>query len=269
MDISPLAGLGNTLNGWLTMFSVDRNTKVRLRLDYEYGRMYEILDTRHIYFGDFETATNINKYWNAHFLVLKSETDEQSDTKTNPWRTLTYNPVLDRYFDENVHIGISFNPDLLCEKVKRRYLSAINDIVWSYPVAEAIKSLYITENSLGISVRTWKASHEKNIDRSYAFDVYKDAIVRTTSENKIKHIYFSIDNEEFKQPYIDLFSVLGLKYTELNQKYTTMTASQSTILKAMALAKCEFLICNYQSTFSSLVYWFSNLRIKVIPLMNQ
>jgi hypothetical protein len=268
MDTINVCGLGNTLNGWITMFSVDRNTKVKILPEYIYGRMYEILDSRHLFFGDFVHDRNINGYWATHFLVLKSET-EQKDTGTIPkcWRTLTLNPNLDSIFNNDVHIGVCFNPDLICDTVKRRYLSAIDDIVWSYPVREAINQISVKEKSLAVSVRTWKASHEKDVLYPYIFEDYRDTIVKTINDNGLTHVYFSVDNEEYKQSYLDLFHTLGIEYTELNKVYENMTKSQSTILKAMHLGRCDYFIGNGSSTFSSLVFWFSKLKIKVIDIL--
>jgi hypothetical protein len=271
MDVSPLAGLGNTLNGWITMFSVDRNTKVALKLEYEYGRLYEILDTRHIYFGNVMKDHTINPYWTAHFLVVKSET-EQQDTHTIPnnWRHEghTMNPNLNTLFSDT-QIALCFNPDLFCDSLKKRYIRAIRDIVWSSPIRESMKDIYVKNNSLGISVRTWKADHEKNIPYSYNFEAYKETIEKTIRDTRIDHIYFSIDNDQYKQPYLDLFKTLNIPYTELNESYKKMTKSQSTILKAMTLGRCDYFIGHRLSSFCELVFWLSELRTKVITVPSQ
>ena len=40
-----------------------------------------------------------------------------------------------------------------------------------------VQKLLNENENLGISVRTWKASHESNINRPYDFNVYKNEIL--------------------------------------------------------------------------------------------
>jgi len=268
MEVYYAYGLGNSINGWLTMFSIDRNTKIQIVPDYDYGRMDEILDKKYIYYGDINDP-NINKYFTFQFLVLKTETNQKDSHPLYSWRGLTTNDYLNNLFNNDVQLGFDFNPDAIADEVKTRYLSAIDDIIWSDSITEAIKKIDVKENSLAISVRTWKAPHETNIDREYDFETYRDNILKVLDETKIKYVYFSIDNENYKQPYIDLFEKHGIEYIELNNLYNDMTKIQITLLKIMTLAKCDYFIAHGRSTFSLLVFWLSRLRIKTIPVFSE
>jgi hypothetical protein len=261
MDVSK-CGLANTLNGFITLLSVDKNTKIKTVPDYELGNMGEILDTSYIKPDNEIYMDNI--FWCSHFLVLKTETD-QKDTGTllKKWRVLTLNPVLDTFFNNNVHIGLNFDRTLICEKVKNRYFNTLDNIKWNTDVLKIVDSIEIKKNSLAITVRTWTHSHEKTTHLPYSFEEYRDVINRALTENKYDHIYFTIDNEDKKEPYIELLNKTGIPYTELNLKLKDVSEIRKSLSTMMLVSKCNTMVCNRISTFACLAFWFSRLTMKV------
>ena len=121
--------------------------------------------------------------------------------------------------------------------------------------------------SLGISVRTWKASHEYNINRKYSFDIYKNAINLALEQNpSIKTVVLSLDNEAVEPEYMELLN----SYARLNviiYRETNINHLQYVIIKMLLLSKCGYFICNRISTFSELVFWFSECKQKVNSLL--
>ena len=119
------------------------------------------------------------------------------------------------------------------------------------------------ENSLAITVRTWKASHEKNINRPYNFNDFKNMIIDICNNNKVDIIYISIDNMEYIEEYIDLLKTLNQDYIILNN--TSLNHIQNSLYKLLILSHCTYLIGNRISTYTELIFWFSNL--KIIPFV--
>jgi hypothetical protein len=122
------------------------------------------------------------------------------------------------------------------------------------------------ETTLGISIRTWTASHEYNIRREYSFEIYKNAIIDVLSKNKmIDTIILSLDNEIVEPQYLSLLqqfpNINIIIYREKNVNHL-----QYVIIKMLLLSKSKFFICNRISTFSELVFWFSECKQTVIPL---
>jgi hypothetical protein len=121
------------------------------------------------------------------------------------------------------------------------------------------------EKTLGISVRTWTASHEYNINRKYSFEIYKNAINDVLAKNpSINTIVLSLDNEIVESEYRELLKNYPniIIYRETNVNHL-----QYVIIKMLLLSKCGYFICNRISTFSELVFWFSECKQKVIPLL--
>jgi hypothetical protein len=98
--------------------------------------------------------------------------------------------------------------------------------------------------------------------REYDFEIYKEKIVQIVSEEKIKTIMLSIDNEEFIEPYLNLFKELRLTSILLINMETkgSLNEIQKAIIKVLLLAKCDYFIGNRMSTYSELVYWFSGCK---------
>ena len=114
-------------------------------------------------------------------------------------------------------------------------------------------------------MRTWTASHEYNINRKYSFEIYKNAINDVLAKkSSINTIVLSLDNEIVESEYRELLKNYPniIIYRETNVNHL-----QYVIIKMLLLSKCGYFICNRISTFSELVFWFSECKQKVIPLL--
>ena len=122
------------------------------------------------------------------------------------------------------------------------------------------------DKTLAISVRTWKAAHEENINREYSFDIYVNEIMSILDKNKnITNVIFSIDNHDYEQDYINFFESMNINYYIL-KKNERLNDLQFAVIKMLLLSKCDYLIANRVSTFTELIFWFSMCKIKVYPL---
>ena len=119
------------------------------------------------------------------------------------------------------------------------------------------QEVFKLKRTLGISIRTWKASHENNIKRAYNFETYKDKIIEVLDKhNDINMVVISIDNRDFLDKYQELFKKINIEIIIFN-KSEYINDIQYAIIKALLLAKCNYCIANRISTFSELIFWFS------------
>jgi len=73
----------------------------------------------------------------------------------------------DSTFKHNVFIDLNYNRSLICDKVFNRIIKGIRRITWNSVVTNEVDKIcsMFHGNALGVSVRSWTASHENNIKR--------------------------------------------------------------------------------------------------------
>ena len=197
-------GIGNVIKSFITAYSVNANSKIDCNSDYLLGVYDTVLDERHIY----KENPNITpKYmYTSRLLVLPEEENEQQhifsaeNYEVNGCGNNDYNYLysFQRLIDYN------YDPDRICERVKKRIIGAIEKIKFlpfiENKVLENIKN--ISENSLAISIRTWKCFHETNINREYNSEVYKEKIRDVILALNPDKILISFDNHDYEEEYI-------------------------------------------------------------------
>jgi hypothetical protein len=260
-------GIGNVIKSFITAYSVNTNSKIDCNSDYLLGVYDTVLDERHIY----KDNPNITpKYmYTSRLLVLPEEENEQQhifsaeNYEVNGCGNNDYNYLysFQRLIDYN------YDPDRICERVKKRIIGAIEKIKFlpfiENKVLENIKN--ISENSLAISIRTWKCFHETNINREYNSEVYKEKIRDIILAVNPDKILISFDNHDYEEEYISFLKSFNIPIVILN-KETDTNDLQHAFIKMLSLSSCRYFIGNRISTFSELVWWFSKCKIKVFPL---
>jgi len=260
-------GIGNVIKSFITAYSVNANSKIDCNSDYLLGVYDTVLDERHIY----KENPNITpKYmYTSRLLVLPEEENEQQhifsaeNYEVNGCGNNDYNYLysFQRLIDYN------YDPDRICKRVKKRIIGAIEKIKFlpfiENKVLENIKT--ISENTLAISIRTWKCFHETNINREYNSEVYKEKIRDVILAVNPDKILISFDNHDYEEEYISFLNSFNIPIVILN-KETDTNDLQHAFIKMLSLSSCRYFIGNRISTFSELVWWFSKCQIKVFPL---
>lgn len=267
------AGIGNTLKGFISGLTVNPNTKIECNSNYILGNFDTILDQKYI-LTEIDIQNNIiEPFSSCRWLILKEEESIQIDL---PYEYSNYNavdlnnPKYTHLFTPKVTIDHNYDRSLIHDNVYNRFMKIIRSISFQpiiYSEVNKYENKYKIdfETSLGISVRTWTASHEYNINRPYSFDIYKKAITEVLSNNpQIKTIVLSLDNERIEPEYIELLQKYDVNINIYRE--TDMNHLQYIIIKMLLLSKCGHLICNRISTFSELVFWFGECRQHVVPV---
>lgn len=235
------------------------------------GNFDTVIDSNFILDINDNEKYDIEPFSSCRFLILKTEENIQKDL---PYEYSDYNNVdlnnskIAQLFTSKVTIDHSYDRSLINDIVYNRFMQAIAQIKFKPIIYEELNKYNIDFNtSLGISVRTWKASHEYNINRKYSFDIYKNAINLALEQNpSIKTVVLSLDNEAVEPEYMELLN----SYARLNviiYRETNINHLQYVVIKMLLLSKCGYFICNRISTFSELVFWFSKCKQKVNSLL--
>jgi hypothetical protein len=271
------AGIGNTLKGFISGLTVNPNTKLECNPHYLLGNFDTVLDETYIFIpGKYnDNSYVVEPFSSCRWLILKDEESIQQDL---PYEYSNYNavdlnnPKYSVLFTPKVTIDHYYDRGLIHDKVYNRFMTVIQSIRFKPIIYDELKQYkIIAETSLGISVRTWTASHEYNIQRKYNPELYKNAIVQTLSEQtQINTIVLSIDNDSvgLEQQYTGF---LQANYPHINiviyrECEHDVNHLQYVIIKMLLLSKCGSFIGNRISTFSELVFWFSGCGQKVITV---
>lgn len=267
------AGIGNTLKGFISGLTINNNTKIECNANYILGNFDSILDSKYILNRQDANNFIIEPFSSCRWLILKEEESLQKDL---PYEYSNYNDVdlnnkkYKHLFTSKVTIDHYYNRALIADTVFERFMKVIKTIQFTDIIYDEINKYNIQfKNTLGISVRTWKASHEYNINRNYNFDEYKNAIINVLKNNTIiDTLVISLDNDSVENQYTDLIKNINSNIKLIIYKETEHPINhlQYVMIKVLLLSKCGFFICNRISTFSELVFWFSECRQIVIPL---
>jgi len=248
------------MKGFLSAFSVYPNSKIECNPEYSLGHYDTVLAPKHIY-----TGGPREDFYTCRLLVLRSEQEDQEPIETEfRYTNGCGNPRLNHNFSMTKLIDWNYDPIRIHPRIRHRFLSAIDRIQFQPYILEQVRS-YTNEfppgRVLGVSVRTWTAPHEREVNRPYSFEVYMDAI-RSELDN-ISAVVLSVDNPDVLPDYLTALShVPVIVLTPTASENPTQTA----FIKMLVLAHCDVCIGNRISTFTELVFWFSRHRTKIIPV---
>ena len=285
VPVTSLAGIGNTLKGLITALSLTDDAKVRCNPMAMMGDFTKVLADEHIYK---EGTNGYDEFSTCRFLILKSEENVQRDLPNE----LSYyngvdmsNPKFHWLFSMRSMIDFYYDRSLIADVVFDRILRGINKICWTgvvlsevarvravmFPSAPTSGSETKPPGSiLGISIRTWKAKHEYNIDREYSPQKYQAAIREAVREAKcdgkekaIDRVFISFDNPMAAPDYVEALT----EFTIISYvKPDHVTELQCAVIKMLLLSETDYFVCNRISTFSELVFWFGGCRQRVFPV---
>ena len=263
-------GIGNVFKAFISALSIHDDVVLHCNPEVVYGQYDTIMNEKYIFSEN--CSKQIENIYTCRLLVLKSEEEFQENLPNEFWYTDgCQNHKFNHLFSFSKLIDWNYDPDKLFKQLKERILNIIDKIIFKDVIINELKNMEnlminSENNNLAISVRTWKSHHEKNINRPYDFDIYKNQIITVLENNNIKNILLSIDNEEYLQDYIDLFENYKNKNLFVLKKPNYLNDTQFSLIKVLILSKCNFLIANRISTFSELIFWFGKCKIKVFPL---
>jgi hypothetical protein len=214
------SGISNILKGFITALSIHNKTTIECDHDYELGNFDTVLHNKYIFKPTHEETVPFHTW---RWLILKTEETLQEHI---PDRFFDGKLILNdnKYkplFTGNVTIDGNFDKSLIHPVVYHRIMKAICSIEFKPIIYKNVDQYNIDfKSSLGISVRTWSASHEKNVNRKYDFKEYKKEILKAISHN-IKTIVLSIDNKSSKieKSYVKLIEYL-LNWSLINSVFT-------------------------------------------------
>ena len=248
------------MKGFLSALSVHEDTTIECSPDYSLGRYDMVLDPKHIYAGGAR-----EHFYTCRLLVLRSEEEEQ-ETIVNEFQHTNGcgNPNLNPMFSFTKLIDWNYDPDRVCDRVRSRILDAIDHVTFRPEILSRVadmRSGVLPGRTLGVSVRTWTAPHERNVGRPYSMEVYMNAIRPHLSS--VSTVVLSVDNPDVLPDYL---LALAPAHVVVLSKSEEENDTQYAFCKMLALSQCDVFVGNRISTFSELVFWFSRCKTQVIPV---
>ncbi len=265
-------GIGNILKCLITTLSINDDVKIVCAPDYMYGNYDTILDDRFIFQPNQVTAKEVVPVYTCRFMLLYYEEAIQNDL---PNEELTIDPIhpglFHWYFSKTKRIDWYYDPSLVHPSIRQRIFESIDKIKWKPIVMDTVSvwhSAFSSSVSLGLSIRTWTASHEHNVPRPYSSDVYFGMIQRVIEEHpEIQTFVLSIDQPKCLPEYVEYLSKhYPSRSLVILSHLPHLNPIQYAISKAFTLSKCAYFIGNRISTFSELVYWFGRCQPVVYPV---
>jgi len=267
-------GVGNTMKSFISALSINPNTKLE-STDFPTGTYASVLDKRFIYNISDALRFRVIEYDCWRWRVLREEEAVQT-TLVNDFSNL-YSKECDlgltNYFSSRVKIDLCYNRALIADAVYNRITATIGRLVFNDVInLEVAKFKLEFQNALAVSVRTWKAPHEKAVDRRYSFDEYAAAITTSLQQNpNINTVVLSVDETTAFADYVAFLQRFkNLTVVPLFEDANAADGPnylQRAVIKMLVMSKCAYFICNRISTFSELVFWFSGCTQKVVALM--
>jgi len=257
-------GIGNSLKSFISGLSICDDTKIVDNPRSALGNFHSVLEGCFMF--DNSSPRILFDTW--RFLVLKTEELDQPNLPNDQSHETGIHPLTQKalpIFSEVSKIDLYYDRSLIHDRVYNRIMRAIDKIQWRDTVLDEVALIHsrFVYPVCGVSVRTWKAPHEKNIRRPYDPRIYKDAIQKVVATEYPQTFFVSYDNEEAAKDYADCFQAPRLI---TYPRSPAINETQHAVIKMLLLSKCNIFICNRQSTYSELAFWFSRCTQKVIPL---
>jgi hypothetical protein len=254
-------GIGNVIKGYVSALSVNPASVVECNPLYTLGLYDTVLDPSHVYV---EGGPRLD-FYTCRLLVLREEEGSQPLIPNEfAGACTTGNPWLDRFYSTTKCIDWNYDSQRLAPRVRERIDRIFASLRFLPFVTERVQRVTRClegRRSLGISVRTWRAPHERNIDRPYDFEVYRRAILGMLPH--VSWVLLSVDCEEETPRYLQMLQ--GVPVTVLAQPEDE-NATQHAFVKVLSLARCDYLVASRLSTFVELAWWFSGRRVVVVPV---
>jgi hypothetical protein len=263
MKKSTIDGLG-ILKGFITMLSIHDNVYIENNPESIVGNYDTILDNKFIYKP---SSDREEWFYTCRMLILN---DEKSDQKTLHYRYDIKDPSWsDSIFATDTFIDWFQLQELICEKVKNRIFKALDKLIIKDIITQEVDKITheIVGKTMAISVRTWTATHESNINRPYSFELYKEKINEILTSKEINTIVISLDNDIVKKEYEYFFKK---NYGQIKLVFLTneggLNYLQFSMVKMLAMSKCDILLGNRLSNYTDLIFWFSRCKINVFTV---
>lgn len=254
-------GIGNVLKNLISALRIHDDVVIQCVPDYCYGAYDQILADHHIATEHTTKEREIVK--TARLLVLRVEEGVQEDLPSEEWYMAGLNnPRFHHCFSFSKRIDWNYDPARIHPLVRESIIHTIRGIKFRPMIHQEVDRLsqFPLDSTLGVSIRTWKASHEGNINRTYDPLIYLEMMERALQEHpEIQTIVFSIDNHNYREPYEAWCKERGIAYHVL-EKRDGILDIQYALIKALTLARCPYVIGNRNSTFTELIFWFGECK---------
>lgn len=184
------------------------------------------------------------------------------------------NPLLDEFperFDTNSWEFEAFYSrrsviDGYYHKIPRpilnRYIRALDWVPWKPELKARLDKIPLLHRTIGISVRTWQASHDDNPlaqFRARSFNPQKYLDIIKSYEGKVEKVFFSFDNPAAEKYFQDI-KIPRISWSPNPLDPPIVTAA----IKAQILGNCGLIVGDRLSTFIEAAWFMGKCQADVI-----
>lgn len=193
-------------------------------------------------------------------LALKSEEKLLDDSFVDafPERFDTQSPEFQALYTKRYILDGMYHK--IPKPILRRILLAQEQIPWNPKLKQILDSIPQLHRCLGVSVRTWRASHDNNPLAAYrakSFNPQKYLDVIKQYENKIEAIFFSFDTPEAEALFKDV------KIPRVNINLSSYSPIVQAALKAQILGNCGMILGDKLSTYIEAAWYMGGCRADI------
>lgn len=252
-------GIGNKFKSFIGSLSINTNTKFATSKELRYSDFGSIFPPEYLF--DDHVGTNYVDYYTWCFPVLRREELEQKQLVTE----YCYDPCPMgelEYLFSKTRIDLYYDHTLVCDNVKTRLSNVIKNLRFLPNLYDRVSQFtgMLTTPILAIGIRTWKAFHEVNINRPYDPSVYINKINDVLQKHpQVKQLFITIDNDQYLSEYYSYLKTLNRSIFFYNWDQS-LTDLENATIQMLVSSKCQYVIGSRTSTFTELIYWFSDFQ---------
>ena len=187
-------------------------------------------------------------------------------------------PIVRHLVDLSTTIDLNYDNARVADSTRASFVAAFKRVPFTAAVHELVARhapFLGARRTLCVSVRTWKAPHERGVHRPYNAEAYEAAIKTEASRTQYANAVLAVDEDGVAPRYMELLAhKLQLPTLLLNNGRDrrcdafppSATPEQCAAAKALLLSAGATLIGSRESSFTEVVYWLSGCAIRVVPL---
>ena len=293
-------GMGNVMKGLITFLSFHKNTKLVIQANHNYSTILDrshwvteedklhLINTNNVIINNnnnssnnnsdnnnidtYDDNNNIQLYQSVFtwdWLILKSEEYLFANIQyvhcfEDPFLAV-FNPLLSILFNNEISINAIFDRSLLPQPIVKRILNAKRKIKFHVHIVDM--SYNITDQlippSLGVSIRSWNASHESHTnvayERRFNLSAYREIITTIVDKHNIRSILIAYDNPILAHQINSFLINLKIPYYSYDNSLSQSELDKPAV-EMLSLSRTQVLLGDARSTFLQAIYWFGDCQ---------
>lgn len=246
----PYGGIGNRLKCLISSMIIDED--IKLVWEYEYG---------------LQTGIDLGGVWCKFSDLFENNFDEYNSQQGLPFfNCKTYEGCT--FFDNINHLDLSYGDswvDFVPHDLKNNYIEKISKLVPVKDIRDRIDefSKNFDENTISVSIRTWKDVPRTKDTKGKTFDIHK--LYSYLDQYHGYKFFITCDDEETFEEILKKYQerILYTKKRTHFGDYRSKEGVQDALVDLYLSGKNDKLLLSYGSSFGELQWWFGGGKSQI------